>query len=341
MSEMMSLRERATPDTVVGADAISTLRGLASAGRAFGSITAPVASLLTTGAGCIGKIGAGCGPGCRNRPLMITAPTAVVATRATSESFGRRISNRPSRPTNTKPGSSNQRLLSSSRLWYARLRTFLHRKLDVVGGVLGRREHAHDSRRILGRAYETGGLAVNRQSHGDARALADPAVDRHSAAMQRGKALDDRQAEPGPFVRAIVGPARLEERLPEPRQVIRADADAVVRHRDRDRRTVEARAGGDAPAAIGELDGVREKIEQDLLQRPLVGGDLRQAGGNIGDQLDRGVARLEREQTQAIVDNRADREWLRHDLELAGLDLRHVEDAIDHRKQMMTGLVDQ
>src|SRR5262245_61329961 len=162
---------------------------------------------------------------------MITAPTATVATSATSESFGRRISSRPMRPTHTKPGRSDQ-LRSSSRLWYARLRTFLHRKLDVVGSVLDGREHAHDSRRVLGTAYGTCGLAVNRQAHRDARAFADPAVDRHLAAVQRGKAFDDGQPETGPFVRAIVSAARLEERLAEPRQVVGADADAVVCNRD-------------------------------------------------------------------------------------------------------------
>ena len=53
------------------------------------------------------------------------------------------------------------------------------------------------------------------------------------AAVQRDQALDDRQAEPGAVVAAVVGRARLEERIADARQIVGADADAGVLDRDR------------------------------------------------------------------------------------------------------------
>jgi hypothetical protein len=46
--------------------------------------------------------------------------------------------------------------------------------------------------------------------------------------MQSDKALHDRQAEAGSFVLALIGLARLEERIADPRQVLGVDADPGI-----------------------------------------------------------------------------------------------------------------
>ena len=45
--------------------------------------------------------------------------------------------------------------------------------------------------------------------------------------------------------------------------------------------------------------------------------------------------------SQQVPMTGAGRERLRRDLEIAALDLRHVENAVDHREQVMSGLADQ
>src|SRR5262249_9170209 len=59
----------------------------------------------------------------------------------------------------------------------------------------------------------TSAVAIYRQVKGDPRALAQPACDLDLPAMQRQQPLDDRQAEAGAGVAAIVARARLEKRV--------------------------------------------------------------------------------------------------------------------------------
>ena len=87
-------------------------------------------------------------------------------------------------------------------------------------------------------------IAFDRQTHGDARALAEPAADIDLAAVQADQALDDRQAEPGPVLAAVIRCIGLEEGFAQARQVGLADADAVVLDGDREvrrRRTARSR----------------------------------------------------------------------------------------------------
>ncbi len=79
----------------------------------------------------------------------------------------------------------------------------------------------------------------------------------------------------------------------------------------------------------------------DLLERARVAGDHGQVERRVGRKLDAVLARPQRQQVAAIDQRRARRERLRRDLEIAGLHLRHVEDAVDDRQQMLAGIVDQ
>ena len=73
----------------------------------------------------------------------------------------------------------------------------------------------------------------------------------------------------------------------------------------------------------------------------LVGDDFRQALGQLHRKLDALLARLQRQQVAAVADHLRGRERLRRNLEVAGLQLRHVENAVHHRKQVIAGIVDQ
>ena len=71
-------------------------------------------------------------------------------------------------------------------------------------------------------------LAIERQAHGDAGALADPAADVDFAAVQPHQTLDDGKSETGAAVAAVIGARGLKIRLADARQIFVADADAVV-----------------------------------------------------------------------------------------------------------------
>src|SRR5947209_3954014 len=62
---------------------------------------------------------------------------------------------------------------------------------------------------------------------------------------------------------------------------------------------------------------------------------------NAHAEIDASLARPEREYLAAFADDGLGCERLRRDLEIAGLDLRHVEDAVDDREKMAAGLVDE
>ena len=81
---------------------------------------------------------------------------------------------------------------------------------------------------LIGSTAAPRAFAIDRQPHRHPRPLAQPAADIHVAAVQPHQALDDRQAEAGAVVPAVVGRARLEEGLAQPRQVVLADADAGI-----------------------------------------------------------------------------------------------------------------
>ena len=66
----------------------------------------------------------------------------------------------------------------------------------------------------------------NDDRHGGA--FVELALHVHLAAVQADQALDDRQAEAGALVAALIGLAGLEERIADPLQIVGGDADAGV-----------------------------------------------------------------------------------------------------------------
>ena len=100
-------------------------------------------------------------------------------------------------------------------------------------------------------------------------------------------------------------------------------------------------ADRDPTAAVGESDRIGQQVQHDLEERALVGDDPRQLGGKLDHDIDTGLARTQPQQLAALRDHPFDRDRLGHDLEIAALDLRHVEDAVDDGQEMTSRLVDQ
>src|SRR5580693_8757858 len=201
---------------------ISMIRGPVCSG-ALGAASAVFCSVgLATN-------GAGRAPDCRKTALTTITMVAAIAPRMAKESTGRSMSCIHSRAPNdpaSVPARALPRLLSLRRS-----RTFLHRACRLYGRSIGRLFHRNDDRtdHAMGTFFRRPRpFAIERQGNRDAGALADPAADREFAAMQPHQSLDDGKAQARAGMAAVIGGAGLEIRLADPRQILVADADAIV-----------------------------------------------------------------------------------------------------------------
>src|SRR5215469_552424 len=270
--------------------------GPASGRRGRGTATATELVASAPGGGSSETLsrGAGCGPACRNRALtrIAVAPT-VAATKAAASRGPQPMAARKAKP-RQPPGSASRP--RSDRLAFP-LGNFPHRTLRprirsrLVAARPGAARHDAGKRPAL----TTRRFAIGRQANRDPCSLPDMTFDLHDAAMQRQQSFHDRHAEAGPVVAAVVGRARLKERLAHPRQILFPDADPGILDRDDDSvrfpAALGARRDRDLAAAIGELDRVAEQIEHDLVQRALVGDDRGQIVDNLADERDAAFAR--------------------------------------------------
>ena len=96
---------------------------------------------------------------------------------------------------------------------------------------------------------------------------------------------------------------------------------------------------------LGELDGIAQKILQDLLEPLLVAGDqellLAQLGGHVDFQLQAEVVSLVLVDFHDLGDGTLDVEALSDFVELLGLDFGVVEHIVDQESQLFgTGSLD-
>ena len=178
--------------------------------------------------------------------------------------------------------------------------------LRIPALLLGRGRRRWRERRDVAGLAGTG--RGQRQHHRHRGALVDPARHHEVAAVERDQRLHDRQAKPGALVTALIGLAGLEERIADPLQIVGGDADAGVDHAQRQMRPFHRGRHRDGAAAFGELDGVGNQIEHDLLEGAQIAVHLRQIVGRAGDEVDAVVARLQRQQIAAIHQRRPRRD---------------------------------
>ena len=85
---------------------------------------------------------------------------------------------------------------------------------------------------------------------------------------------------------ALIGLARLKERIADALEIIRPDADAVVGDAQHEIRSIDFGGHRDGAAPLGEFDRVGDKIDDDLLEGPQIAIDVRQCLRRARDQID-------------------------------------------------------
>ncbi len=151
---------------------------------------------------------------------------------------------------------------------------------------------------------------------------------------------------PGAAVLARGRGVGLAELLEQPADRLGGQADAGVAHRERElgrrRPFAVARHRQHDFAALGELDGVRQQVEQDLPQPRHVAAHRRRhvALEQVGEVelLLRGARA---DEVERRLDALAQIERLRLDVHAPGLDLREVEDVVDDGEQRVAGIADR
>ncbi len=87
-------------------------------------------------------------------------------------------------------------------------------------------------------------------------------------------------------------------------------------------------------SVLGELDRVADQVGDHLADPPRVADDAgRDVGGDVGNQLEPLLVREQRQRLQRVLDQLADRERNRLELELLRFDLGEVEDVVEQREQ--------
>src|SRR5580704_9739990 len=142
-------------------------------------------------------------------------------------------------------------------------------------------------------------FAIDREPDTHPRALAYAAADVEIAAMQSHQPFDDRQSETGAAMSAVIACPRLEIRLADAGEILLVDANAAIFDHERDVPGVHAGTDGDLAAAIGEPDRVGHEIDQNLIDRALVGDHVRQFAGRHFVERDARLAGAQRQEVTA------------------------------------------
>ena len=189
---------------------------------------------------------------------------------------------------------------------------------------------------------------VGRQRHGEEEggAHAWRAADIDLAAHQLHQLLADREPEAGAAVLARGGIVFLREGFEDCGQVLRLYALARVLDLEAHQRTEQIAADLACAdfdfAALGELHRVAEQVDDHLPQSLAIAAhrdvELR---GQVADQLQPLDVRALGQDLDRILDDIAQVVGRLVELELAGLNLREIEDVVDDAEQRVTRLMDR
>ncbi len=169
-------------------------------------------------------------------------------------------------------------------------------------------------------------------------ALARLAVHPDATAHQRDQPARDGQAQAGTAVLAAGGGVGLLERLEDARELLGRHADAGVLHLEAQPQALGL--GRQRPhaqcdvARIGELDRVAGKVQQHLTEAQQVAVEHRRHAVHVNHQLEVAAARAVDDQREHIVDHLLHAEVGHLQPQLAGLDLRQVQDVVDDVQQV-------
>ena len=215
-------------------------------------------------------------------------------------------------------------------------RVVVHHEEPLAGELRHRARHGHASRQL--RCFR-GELDV------EGRSLALLALHPHRPVHQLDETLRDGEPEPGAAVAAGGGGVDLAEGREQPLHPVLGDADPGVANGELE--SVRARPGwvgadvDDHLARLGELDRVRDEVEQYLPQAGRVPHDsCRHVLVDEAAQLELLLPRTRCDDVERALDTRPEIDRLLLELELARLDLRVVEDVVDHVEQRVSARAD-
>ena len=154
------------------------------------------------------------------------------------------------------------------------------------------------------------------------------------AAVQFHERLGQGEAEARALAALVVG--GLFEGLGKLLQVFGADAHAAVRDTHDEARRLRDAIDPHGTAFRSELDGVADEIEQDLLHGAGVGFDGLGVDGAV-DEFEAVFLRAAAHDPDDLLDQVRHIDRVGVQAHLAGLDLRHVEDVVDEREQVLAG----
>ncbi len=166
-------------------------------------------------------------------------------------------------------------------------------------------------------------------------------------AQQSHQPLRDGQTEPGAAEAARGRSVDLAEGLEQPIHPVGGDADAGVAHEEAqpDPRVVGRAEHLDAHnhlAALGELHGVTREVHEDLSHaRHIAEHDGRGAVIEVAQELQILLRNARSDHIKDRLKAVLERKRLALQLQLAGLDLRVVEDVVDDFQQRIAGLPDR
>ncbi len=130
----------------------------------------------------------------------------------------------------------------------------------------------------------------------------------------------------------VLEPSYLAELLENERQLIGGDARARVLDSRHERVAVTLRLHHDL-AGVREFCRVREQVEQDLADLERVGLDREHVERQVRVHLHLLALEGLANGRDALVDDRAKLRGLADDVDVAGFDLRQIEDVVDEREQ--------
>ena len=159
--------------------------------------------------------------------------------------------------------------------------------------------------------------------------------------MQFGETTHERKSETGAAGLTIVAIVDLVEGLEDLVDLFARDTRSVVAHGDLEAAVARESADDGNPSTFRcELHRIRTEVDQDLLERAVVGVERRRGGIDFDRQLLATLARLGADQLERQIEGALGIERMRPDFHLARFDLGDVEKIVDEAEEMRAGGVD-
>ena len=181
-----------------------------------------------------------------------------------------------------------------------------------------------------------------RQHQADSEGAANTGLALHGdvAAHDIGEQTGDGEAQPGAGHRIGAGFAHPFEGPENAFDIVLVDADAAVADGELGHLAAVAHAERHA-APIGELDGIRQQVDQDLAQALFIGGHVfRQKTFVVVFEQDAFCFRLQPEHLHDLIQQRTDAHLVAVQVEPAGFYFGNIQQSFDQIRQMFAAAAD-